>query len=187
MIIGVMGMSGSGKSTFCSFLKELGAEVIDADKIAREVLDKGTDGLKEVEERFGREVIFSDGSLDRKKLGSIIFNNPEKLEILNSITTKRIDNEIIKRAKESKSDFIVIDCPMLHNIDAKDMCDKIVLVKAPVEVMTERIIKRDSLTYEGAKARISAQESDFHKFADIVIENNGTLEDLRNQAKKLKG
>lgn len=187
MIIGVMGMSGSGKSTFCSYLKELGAEVIDADKIAREVLEKGTEGLKEIEEKFGSEVIFPDGSLNRKKLGSIVFNDCKMLEILNSITTKRIDNEIIKRAKESSSGFIVIDCPMLHNIDAKDICDKIVLVKAPVEVMAERIVKRDNLTYEGAKARISAQESDFHKYADIVIENNGTPEDLRKQAKKLKG
>lgn len=185
MIIGVMGMSGSGKSTFCGHLKEKGAYIIDADKIAREVLEKGSSGLLEVKEKFGEEVLFSDGSLNRKKLGEIVFNNEEKLEILNSITAKRIDEEIIKRVNLNKGKIVVIDCPMLHKISAIGLCDKVILITAPEEILIERIVERDGISKENAKARIKSQNSEFSRFANEIIENNKDIKSLENEAEKI--
>ena len=185
MIIGVMGMSGSGKSTFSAYLEGQGAYIIDADKIAREVVEKGTKGLKEIEKSFGSDVLLSDGSLDRKKLGEIVFNDKKKLEILNSITTPEINREIIKRATENNDKLVVIDCPMLHKISAIEICDKVVFVTASEEILIKRIMERDNISFDNAKARIKSQNSEFLRFADVIIENNKDILSLYNEADKL--
>ena len=185
MIIGIMGMSGSGKSTLAGILRDMGAELIDADKIAREVVEKGSKGLFEIREAFGEQVISPDGTLDRKKLGEIVFSDEKKLEKLNSITAPKIDDIIKNRALASEKP-VVIDCPMLHKISAKEICDVILLVKAPFEVMRERIEKRDKLSRKEAEKRLNSQLSDFEKYADIIIENNGDEESLENKAQMIK-
>lgn len=185
MIIGVMGMSGSGKSTFSAYLENKGAYLIDADKIAREVVEKGTKGLKEIEKAFGSDVLLSDGSLDRKKLGEIVFNDKKKLEILNSITTPEIDKLIKKRALEKTDGLVVVDCPMLHKISAIDICDKVVYITAPEEILIKRIEDRDNISYDTAKARIKSQNSEFSRFADVIIENNKDIKSLCDEAEKL--
>ena len=185
MIIGVMGMSGSGKSTFSGFLKELGAELIDADKIAREVMEKGSEGLLEAVKTFGEEILFPDGALNRKKLGSIVFSDEEKLNKLNSITSARIDAIIKKRALESEKEIVVIDCPMLYKISAIEICDKVIFVTADKKVMAERIMERDFLSYDDAIKRINSQGEEFSKYADIIIENNKEKEYLKECAEKI--
>jgi dephospho-CoA kinase len=185
MIIGVMGMSGSGKSTFAGMLRDMGAKLIDADIVAREVVEKGTKGLSEIREAFGDEVIFPDGTLNRKKLGEIVFSDEKHLAKLNLITAPKIDEIIKKRALESEK-TVVIDCPMLHKISAKDICDIIILVKAPFEKMRERIEKRDNLSEKQAEERLSSQASDFEKYADIIIENDGDIESLKIKAEMIK-
>ena len=185
MIIGVMGMSGSGKSTFSDFLKELGAELIDADKIAREVMEKDSEGFLEAVKVFGEEILFPDGELNRKKLGSIVFSDKEKLEKLNFITSSRIDAIIKKRAFESKAKNIVIDCPMLYKISAYEICDKVIFITADKEIMADRIMKRDSLSYVDAIKRINSQGEEFSKYADIIIENNKDADYLKSCAIKI--
>lgn len=185
MIIGVMGLSGSGKSTFSAVLQSLGAYLIDADKIAREVVEKGSEGLFEIVSAFGKDILLPDGSLDRKKLGSIVFKDNEKLVMLNQITHRKIQGEIEKRISENKDKLIVIDAPLLHKIDTINMCDEVVLITAPKEALINRIIERDNLPYDIAKARIESQLADYKINSTIIIENNSDKNNLIKKAERL--
>lgn len=185
MIIGVLGLSGSGKSTFCKTLSDLGAYIIDADVIAREVVAKGTEGLKEITEYFGKEVLLSDGTLNRKKLGEIVFNNSEKLEVLNKITHKRVQEEIEARIFKNPDKLIVIDAPLLHKISTITMCDQVVLITAPEDILIKRIVERDGISPNVAKARIKSQVNDYKVNATIIIENNSDITKLIHKAEKL--
>lgn len=180
-VLGITGGTGSGKTTVTSYLKEKGAFVIDADVVAREIVSVGMPALLEIKEAFG-DVFFKDGSLNRKKLGNIVFSDSEKLNILNNITHKYIIEDI--KNKVLKNDgFIIIDAALLFQTELFKLCDKTLLVLADKEKRQNRIINRDSLSKETAKNRIASQE-DYEKLrdcSDYVLENSGTLEDLKNK------
>jgi dephospho-CoA kinase len=184
-IIGVTGGIGSGKSSVAKILCNLGASVIDADKITKEIMVKGHPVIKDIVAYFGRGVLNEKGELNRKILGEIVFNDHKKLDILNTITHKYVE-EIIKERlsnlKKSNSNIkvAVLDAPLPVKKGFLDVINEAWVVVAKKDERIERIIKRNNFTYEEALLRIKMQKSDeeYIKIADEVIENNETLEEL---------
>ena len=188
MIIGIMGYSGSGKSTLSEEFKKLGAYVIDADKIGKDILSPEGDALKRVVDAFGEDILFSDKSLNRKKLGEIVFKDKKSLDILNGITWEAINEEIIKRAKSSTERIIIIDCPLLYKVSAYDLCNEVIFIDTPDSVMIDRIMKRDGICFDTAVARINSQKDEnFKNYATIIIENTDMASLTKKAAELMKG
>ncbi len=180
-IYGLTGGSGSGKSSAAKILKEKGFFVIDADITAREILSGNV--LEELKLAFGNSVINSDGTLNRKTLAKIVFADDDKLLLLNSIAHPKIAQRVINTIEQCGYEKVIIDAAaLLVCRPLMDICNKIIVVCANKETRIARIMKRDSLTYEEAKSRINAQMTDEEmiKFADIVLHNDGTIENLRS-------
>lgn len=186
-IIGVTGGIGSGKSSLCAELKKLGAEIIDADLISHEITQKGKTALFEITEAFGKEVITELGELNRKKLGSIVFGDPEKLKILNKITHKYIFEEMNRRIEEATAPVVVLDVPLLFQCDFPIKCDLTVAVVADKEVRIRRIMQRDGIDRSAALLRMEKQliDSDYKRLADVCFENNGDVDKIREFANSL--
>ena len=187
MIYGLTGGTGSGKSTVAEYLKEFGCEVVDADLIAREITAKGSPVLDLLSEEFGSEIIDENGELIRKKLGNIVFGDAGKLARLNEIMREALDagfrkglDEACKRRLYGK---VFFDAPVLFETKREHFVDKIWVVAADKETRIARIMKRDGITREQVLERMSNQLPDDEKIAkaDIVIYNDGTLEDLKNK------
>ncbi len=180
IVAGLTGGVASGKSLVAKKLAELGAVVIDADLIAREVLRPGEQAFDEVVEYFGKEVLTADNEIDRKKLGAIIFSDTKKREALNRITHPRIRERMTTRLKELKDSkqaahkIVVLDIPLLIESKLEDRVDCVIVVYADEETRLARLIKRDSLTQEEAQARIASQIplKEKLKAADHIINNN---------------
>lgn len=173
MIIGITGGSGVGKSTVSKEFEKRGFFVIDADKIAHQVMDKDTECLKEVIDFFGTEYLNSDGTLNRKKLGALVFNNKEMLEKLNKITHKYITEEI--KDLSQIHDSVVVDAAVLLESGLGDMCQKNIAVLCPEDIRVKRIVARDNVSQEYAKSRIMAQQKDefYRSKCDFEIINDG--------------
>jgi len=181
-IIGVYGLSGSGKTTFCKRLAELSCIIIDADAIGREILEKGSPLLSKVEKTFGSEYLNEDGSLNRKKLGKTVFSDGEKLELLNSITKPEINRIIKERALAIKEGIVIIDCALIEEFEIKDILDELVLIRTSPKVLIDRLITRDGLERSVAEGRIKLQtENGFSEFTR-VIENDKGIEELIKKA-----
>ena len=184
-VIGLTGTTGSGKSTAAMILKNRGAYVIDADKVAHEIIRKGKEAYNEIIEAFGDGILGDDGEIERKKLAAIVFTNKEKLEKLNSIThkiiVKRIEDEVNTKKAENY-EFIVIDAPLLIQTGLHKCCDSIWGIYADEETRTERIIKRDNISREKALERIRNQkgfQETIDKYANCIINNgNGASYDM---------
>ncbi len=173
-IIGLTGNSGSGKSYIASILaKEQGTFIIDCDKIAHSILLKGKHAYIETVEYFGQEILQEDGSIDRKKLGSIVFANDEKRLKLEKITHKHIILEINRQIESSNAKQIVIDAPLLIEAGLHKAVHEVWVVYADLEKRLERIIKRDKITKEQALKRFKAQTpiEEKIKFANVIIVN----------------
>ncbi|MBE7019764.1 MAG: dephospho-CoA kinase [Ruminococcaceae bacterium] len=171
MIIGVYGRIGSGKTTFCNYLRTKGFYVINGDKISREILMPGKIGLSQVIDAFGHEYLNADGTLNRKKLGEYVFSHPEALKRLNAITHPLITAEVKEQIDAHSRQHIVIEGAVLYATDIVKFCDKTVVTKS--DATLKRIMARDFLTEEEALSRINAQE--IYEQADFILENNGTL------------
>lgn len=173
MIVGITGGSGVGKSTVSCEFEKKGFFVIDADKVAHLVMDKGTECLKEVIDFFGAEYLNADGSLNRKKLGGTVFNNKELLEKLNEITHKYIIKEIETLAYSREN--VIIDAAVLFESGLENMCNKTLFVSCPQEIRVKRIMARDNVSEEYARSRIQAQHNDdyYRKKCDFEITNDG--------------
>lgn len=175
-VFGLTGKTGAGKSTVAEKLRSLGFYIIDGDKIARSITEKGKPALKELANEFGCDIIKSDGSLDRKLLASRAFKNKESTAKLNGITHPIIKAEFekeLKTAEENGFDFALIDAAALLESSCKDLCDKIIVVTAPEDIRLSRILKRDGITKEQALTRMKAQFHDeyYNEKADIIIRN----------------
>ena len=189
-VIGLTGGIGSGKSTVSRFLAELGAVIIDADKIGHEVYRPDTDTWRKLVKTFGRGILAADNTIDRKKLGAIVFSNEEELKRLNAIVHPQI-TEIIKkqiddyRRKEAK--VIVLDAPVLLEAHAKNLVDEVWVVVADEENVIKRAVARTGLREEQIRDRIRAQMSKTERIknAQVIIYNDGTPEDLRGKIKNL--
>lgn len=175
-IIGLTGLTGAGKSTVAQKLMAYGCYHIDADKVARDVINNSETAKTKLKERFGDDVINADGTTNRPVLASRAFADKESTDALNKIVhpeiTKRI-KEIIKSHKNCEFKSIIIDAIALFESGENSLCDFTVTVTAPVEIRLDRIVKRDNLSVGKALERINAQKSEeyFTSRSDIVINN----------------
>ena len=177
MIIGITGGTGSGKSTLLHLIEGLGGLVLDCDAIYHELLQSDDSLLNAIELRFPGTV--TDGSLDRKKLGSIVFADEKALLELNQITHAAVKKEVLRRL-ETKPALAAIDAIGLFEGELDGLCDVTVAVTAPADARIQRIMARDGISEEYARSRIAAQHSDdwFASRCDHVLENNGTSEEF---------
>ncbi len=184
MKIGLTGGIGSGKSEVSRRLAERGAVVIDADKIAREVVEPGTEGLAEIVAAFGDGVLRPDGSLDREKLGSIVFSDAAKLTILNGIVHPKVGTRVQQLLDETPADGVIVyDVPLLAENKLAPTFDQVIVVDTDDEIRIRRLGETRGMSESDARARIAAQASREERLsiADTVIDNNGTVEDLDRQ------
>ncbi len=181
--IGLTGGIGSGKSTVAARLSELGAIVIDADAIAREVLAPGTPGLAEVAERFGAGLIGPDGVLDRAALGRIVFADQQALADLNAITHPRIGQRTAELMAAAGPDAAVVyDVPLLVENGMAGSFDAVLVVEAPLDVRLHRLEGR-GMDRPTAESRIAQQATDAQRraVATVVLDNGGSLDELNSQ------
>ena len=192
-LIGLTGGIASGKSAVSSRLAELGAVVVDADVLAREVVEPGTPGLAAIAEHFGPSVIADDGALDRAALGAVIFSDPAERLALNAITHPAIwkrARELFAAAERENPDAVVVyDVPLLAEAaaDRPIRFDLVVVVNASAETRLERLVELRGLSEEEARRRLSSQASDAERLAmaDVVIDSDGALEATLAQADDL--
>ncbi|MBQ1948331.1 MAG: dephospho-CoA kinase [Clostridia bacterium] len=185
-IIGLTGPTGAGKSTASQFFKEKGALVIDCDVLARQIVMPGKKALEEIIHFFGKNILSEDGSLDRKKLGSIVFSDEEKRLVLNQITHKYITEELMLLLKTAK-DVAVIDAPLLFEAGLEALCDVVVVVIASDEVRKNRIMQRDEMADTEAAKRMGAQKPGayYAEKADYLLENNADVESFILSCEKI--
>lgn len=189
-IIGLVGTSGSGKTTICDILKKgEKATIIDADKIAKKLSKKGTLYFKSIVECFGAHIIDEKGELKRKELAEIIFEDDKKREELNQLTFIYVVDEIKRLISlSSAKEFIVIDAPLLFESNLNQICDFVIGVIAPNEVKVERIMKRDNIEEDLALKRLNIQkDNDFiRENSDFIIENVKDIEYLKECIEEIK-
>ena len=175
-VYGLTGKTGAGKSTVAEKLEKMGFCVIDGDKIARSITEKGKPAIYILANEFGCDIIEDDGSLNRKLLASRAFKDRESTAKLNAITHPIIKAEFEKELRKAEAEgfsFAVIDAAALLESSCKDLCEKIIVVTAPEEIRLSRILLRDGITKEQALIRIKAQFPDeyYNEKADILIRN----------------
>lgn len=186
VVIGLTGGIASGKSTVSNMFRELHIPVIDADVIAREVVEPGKEAYNNIVEVFEKEVLQENGELDRAKLGSIVFHDEEKRIQLNRIVHPAVReemNEQKERYIREQRDAVVLDIPLLFESKLTELVHRTLVVYVDSETQLARLMNRNGFTEEEAKARISSQMSLEEKvaLADYVINNNGTIEETRAQ------
>lgn len=186
MIIGLTGSIASGKSLVTNYLLENNYKVIDSDKISHEVLLL-EDVKQKLMDYFGYNII-KDNKIDRKQLGSIIFNNKEKKELLQSIVFPHILNEINNQIKIYKSEEILfLDAPLLIEYNLLYLVDKVIVVNIDRDIQIERLMKRDNIDYDYAVSKINSQLSleEKIKHADFIVDNNLSIDNTINQIKNI--
>jgi dephospho-CoA kinase len=184
MRIGLTGGIASGKSTVSGMLRELGAVVIDADQLAREVVARGTSGLAAVVAEFGDQLLTPDGELDRPRMGELVFGDEDARKRLEAIIHPLVFERIVEiEAGTGPDDVVVHDIPLLAESGRADTFDAVIVVDAPTEVQVERMVRDRGWSEADARSRIAAQASreDRLSIASYVVENTGTLEDLRQR------
>lgn len=181
--IGLTGGIASGKSTVLTYFKDKGIPYIDADIVAREVVEPGTEGLQAIVETFGSNVLHADGTLNREALGAIVFHNEEKRQLLNSCLKTHIRNRIMEltsQYEQGNTPILIYDIPLLIEGEWYTMMDEVWLVYVNETTQIERLMSRNGYMREDALARINSQMrlDDKRAYADIIVDNNGTPHDL---------
>ena len=192
MIIGLTGVIASGKSFVAKYLQDLGATVIDADQVARQVVYPGTPALKEIVASFGSGILHQDGTLNRQKLGAIIFENAAARKRLEEITHPHIEAALDEQVTEFKernpsgSGLLVLEIPLLIEVGWQEKVDQVWLVIVDEEVQLKRLMERDKLTLPQAQQRIASQMplQEKKKYSDIIIDNSSTSENTHRQVEK---
>jgi len=186
-VIGLIGGIGSGKTTVAAMLEGLGARVIHADAVGHEVYEPATPGWTAVVDAFGRDILDANGSIDRKRLGSVVFADPRALKRLNDIVHPLIGEAIERRIAGIRgggsAEPIVIEAAILIEAGWQSLVDEVWLVVAPPAAVAERLKNQRSMSPEEVRRRVAAQLSDDERraHADVVIENIGSLADLQTQ------
>ncbi len=191
IIIGLTGGISSGKSTVTKTLMDLGAIIIDSDELAHNIMKPYKPAWKDITKIFGSQILNPDETINRDRLGQIVFNDPDKLQELNQITHWRIaerykeDLRIIK--KENPDAVVVMEIPLLYETHAERICDEVWVVWVDRETQMERLIKRDNISREDAIKRIEAQMDldEKARLADVVIDNRHSMEETQKAATKI--
>jgi dephospho-CoA kinase len=189
-LIGLTGGIASGKSTVAKILRQLGAAIVDADGLSREVVEPGSDGWKEIVAAFGTDVLQADQTLDRQKLRTLVFNNPDERKRLEAIIHPKVRALAERRIREHGAAgfaVVVYEVPLLFEGNIHEWLRPVILVACDVEVQRRRLQARDGVTPEAAQKIIDAQMSleEKRRLADYVLENNGSLADLENQVREV--
>lgn len=189
LVIGLTGNIGCGKSSLSKILKDNSLDIIDADIISREIMSNNK-LLEEVFQVFGEDVKDKDGTLNRKKLASIVFSDDKKLIALNDITHPAIKNEIKRRIKDIENkgrNIVIVDAALLIEGKFLDLIDKLIVITCGEKEQLNRVMDRDNSNMDEALNRISSQMSQDEKvkFGDYIIDNSGSLEELNYKANKL--
>lgn len=186
--VGLTGGIGAGKSEVARLLVECGAVLIDSDRIAREVVEPGTPGLAAVVEAFGAEVLAADGALDRPKLGSLVFADPGQLAALNAIVHPLVRARSHELESAAAEDAVVVhDVPLLTENGLAPLYDLVLVVDVAPGTQLDRLVRLRGMTEEDARARMAAQATREERLeiADIVIDNDVPLEDLRQRVREV--
>ncbi|MFJ6698554.1 dephospho-CoA kinase [Streptomyces sp. NPDC091272] len=186
--VGLTGGIGAGKSEVSRLLASYGAVVVDADKIAREVVEPGTPGLDAVVAAFGPDVLTADGTLDRPALGAVVFTDPAKLKILNGIVHPLVGARSAELERAAPADAVVIhDVPLLTENGLASLYDLVVVVDASPQTQLDRLVRLRGTSEADARGRMAAQATREQRLAvaDLVIDNDGPLEALEPQVRKV--
>lgn len=185
LVLGLTGSIATGKSTVVSIFRSYGFPIVDGDQVAREIVQPGKPALKAITSHFGLEMIRTNGELDRKKLGALIFSQPEKRQELDQLLDSFLRDEIVRQIEEKKkmSTLVIADIPLLFERNYQSEVDQIAVVYAPQEIQQARLIARDGLTKAQAFERIASQMSIEvkKKQADIIFDNQGSPLETKNQ------
>lgn len=193
MIIGITGSSGAGKSTICEILEEkYDIQVLNADKMTRQLSQKGNEYLKDIVKLFGQEILQEDGELDRQKLAEIIYNDVGKRKQLNECTFKHIrvalQEKIGKMIREDRKVTIAIDAPLLFEAKLENICDLVIAVIAKdKKLQIDRIVQRDWITREQAEKRLQAQMPDefYTSRSQYTVVNDGEIHEIEYQVEEI--
>ncbi|MGA2517603.1 MAG: dephospho-CoA kinase [Thermodesulfobacteriota bacterium] len=191
LIVGLTGGVASGKTAVSEVLREEGAYIIDADQIARELVQPHKPAWNEIIRAFGKEILQEDRSVDRKELADKIFADPEQRKVLNQILHPRIKEEIARRAREigqkNPEAIVVIDAPLLVELGMHHKVDRLIVVTSTQTQQMERLKKRDGRSPEEALRLLSSQMpvEEKEKLADFVVRNEGSLEEMKKRAKEV--
>jgi dephospho-CoA kinase len=185
-ILGVTGNIATGKSTVTAMLARKGATVIDSDLVYRELVGPGQPLLDTLAERFGRGIIAFDGSLDRARLGAIVFSDPAALADLDHLTHPAVLAEVDRRVAAIDHGVVVLDAIKLIESGHAERCDQVWLVTADPEIQMQRLMKRNKLDADEARRRVAAQPplEPKRRRADLVIDNSGSLPELQEQVNR---
>ena len=185
--VGLTGSIAVGKTSVCEIFRELGCHVLDADEVARDVVAPGTAGLKRVVETFGGSILRDDGSLDRAKLGSIVFADEAKRLELNSIIHPLVleeqDRWLRSRESEDPDGIAIVDAALMIESGGYRRFDKLIVVWCEPELQLQRLIKRDGFSREEAERRVASQmpQDEKKSYADFLIDTSGDLDNTRRQ------
>ncbi|MCA2202852.1 dephospho-CoA kinase [Streptomyces sp. SMS_SU21] len=188
LTVGLTGGIGAGKSEVSRLLVERGAVLIDADRIAREVVEPGTPGLAAVVEAFGEEILAEDGGLDRPSLGALVFNDPDKLATLNSIVHPLVGARSRELEEAAPEDAVVVhDVPLLTENGLARLYDVVIVVDASTGTQLDRLVRLRGMSEEDARARMAAQATREQRraVADIVIDNDVPLDALEHRVEEV--
>lgn len=188
MRVGLTGGIASGKSTVSEIFAELGAVIIDGDKLAREVVERGTPGLEQVVAAFGPDILTPEGDLDRPRLGQIVFNDEAQRKVLEGIVHPLVFERYAALEASAPTDGVVVhDIPLLAETGRADTFDAVVVVETPVEVQVERMLRDRGWSREDAESRIAAQATAEQRraIATHLIVNDGALPDLRARVEEV--
>ncbi len=189
-VYGLTGGIGAGKSTVANMFQESGIPVVLADDVGREVASKGSDGLAEIVGSFGPDVLDSNGELDRRKLGTLIFNDPDRRRELEGILHPRVrdqSRELFSQLEQAGNQIVVYESALLYETQRHTEMRGVILVTASEEQRIARVRSRDGSEEEAVRQRIKAQMDEEEKrgLADYIIENNGDLQALRREVDSL--
>jgi len=188
LILGVTGSFGSGKTSVAEIFKSFGAEIVDADKLARKSIAPGSQAYKRVVRAFGKNILSKNKAIDRRKLAGVVFNNKKLLKRLNNIIHPGVISVIKNRIRDSRSKVVILDVPLLIESGLEALVDKIVVVKISRAEQIKRLRKKTGLSKGDILNRIKSQipQNVKSRFADFIIDNSGTIGETKKQAERIR-